>query len=212
MSYNPTILSYHESLLRRSDIELLKGPCWLNDTLISFYFEYLETDYFKKNPLLLFVPPDVTQCIKITPLEELHVFLAPLGSEKKDFIFFALNNHEQIDSSGGSHWSLLVFSYPERMVYHFDSSVGSNQSQALELGSKLLSYFRLPSYGQFSEPTCLQQTNGYDCGIYVLCHAEHVASYALRYRRIQGCPTLDRQRVLTKRQDILNIIYDLKNR
>lgn len=56
---NPVVLSYHESLLRRSDVDLLRGPNWLNDTIISFYFEYLEIDRFKRNNRLLFVPPQV---------------------------------------------------------------------------------------------------------------------------------------------------------
>ena len=33
------ILSFHDSLLRRSDVELLRGRGWLNDRLIGFYFE-----------------------------------------------------------------------------------------------------------------------------------------------------------------------------
>lgn len=59
MGDNPVVLNFHESLLRLSDVELLAGPCWLNDTVISFYFEYLEVRKFKGNPVLLFVPPQV---------------------------------------------------------------------------------------------------------------------------------------------------------
>lgn len=209
---NPTILSYHESLLRSSDVDLLRGPCWLNDTLISFYFEYLEVDRFKKNPLFLFVPPDVTQCIKFSPITEMQVFLNPLESDQRNFIFFALNNNEQTEYSGGTHWSLLVFSHPEKMVFHFDSSRGSNQFQAIELGEKLLSYFGLPSNGRFCEPLCLQQTNGYDCGIFVLCYAENIASHIEKYRRVEGCPVVAENKVLNKREEILNIINRLRNR
>lgn len=134
MGDNPVVLNFHESLLRVSDVELLRGPCWLNDTIISFFFEYLEIRKFKSNPILLFVPPQVTQCIKITPVEEISIFLNPLESETRDFIFFALNDNEQTEVSGGTHWSLLVFSYPERKVFHFDSSLGSNHYPAMELG------------------------------------------------------------------------------
>lgn len=212
MSGNPIVLSYHESLLRKSDIQLLKGPSWLNDTLISFYFEYLEIDCYKNNSKLLFVPPDVTQCVKISPLRELEVFLGPLEAKNRAFIFFALNNNEHIESSGGTHWSLLVFSHPERMVFHFDSSRGMNQYQAVELGEKLMNYFGLPSMGRFCEPNCLQQSNGYDCGIYVLCHAEHIASHVLSGRKVQEVPVLGREQVVGKRQDILNVIECLKDR
>lgn len=212
MNNNRSVLSYHESLLRVSDVDLLRGPCWLNDTLISFYFEYLEVDRFKKNPQLLFVPPDVTQCIKFAPLSEMQVFLDPLQSDRRNFIFFALNNNEQAEYSGGTHWSLLVFSHPEKMVFHFDSSRGSNQYQAVEFGEKLLNYFGLPSLGRFSEPMCLQQTNGHDCGIFVLCNAENIASYAEKHRKVEGCPVVPENKVLNKRGEILSIINNLSNR
>lgn len=112
MTSNITVLSYNESLLRKSDVDLLKGPHWLNDTIISFYFEYLEIECFKGDKKLIFVSPEVTQCIKISPLRELKIFLDPLVNEKVNpkFIFFALNDNEQTEYSGGSHWSLLAYS------------------------------------------------------------------------------------------------------
>ena len=64
-------LMYNESLLRQSDIDLLRGPFWLNDTLISFYFDYLQNDKFANDRSLLFISPEVTQCIKITALSEI---------------------------------------------------------------------------------------------------------------------------------------------
>lgn len=33
------VLSFRDSLLRRSDVELLQNCGWLNDRLIGFYFE-----------------------------------------------------------------------------------------------------------------------------------------------------------------------------
>lgn len=33
------LLSYHDSLLRESDVDLLKGSDWINDKIIGFYFE-----------------------------------------------------------------------------------------------------------------------------------------------------------------------------
>ncbi|KAG5895421.1 hypothetical protein JTB14_037580 [Gonioctena quinquepunctata] len=211
MSKNATVLSYNESLLRESDVDLLKGPYWLNDTIISFYFEYLQTDLFGHNTFLLFVPPEVTQCIKVCPERELSVFLGPLLSEaRRDFIFFALNDNELTDSSGGSHWSLLVFSRPERMFFHYDSSSSINESQAVEFAEKILKYFSLPFQGKFENVPCLQQNNGYDCGVHVLCNTEQLASYAAHYRRIRGCPKLVYDNVVAKRWEILEIIEKLK--
>lgn len=212
MGDNPVVLNFQESLLRVSDVELLAGPFWLNDTIISFYFEYLEVERFRNNPMLLFVPPQVTQCVKISAPSEISVFLGPLDSRTRDFIFFALNDNEQTEVSGGTHWSLLVFSYPERQVYHFDSSRGSNQQQAADLGTKVLKYFGVPNFDGVQETRCLQQNNGYDCGIHVLAQCEHLAQYALKNRRISGCPSLDRETVTSKRKDILNLINVLRRK
>ena len=41
---DPVILSYHDSLLRQSDLSLIEKPNWLNDTIISFVFQYFEKE------------------------------------------------------------------------------------------------------------------------------------------------------------------------
>jgi len=213
MNSNVTVLSYNESLLRKSDVDLLKGPHWLNDTVISFYFEYLETELFKDVESLLFVSPEVTQCIKISPQNELATFLDPLLEDKyRKFIFFALNDNEETEYSGGSHWSLLAFSVPEKTMFHYDSSRGSNECQALDLAEKILKYFRLPVVGRYEEVPSLQQNNGYDCGIHVLCNTEQLASYANHYCKLRGCPKITPTQVLNKRLDILEIIEKLRRK
>lgn len=55
-----TTVCLGDSLLRKQDIELLRTPSWLNDTVIAFYFEYLETNVFRGNKAMLCVPPQVS--------------------------------------------------------------------------------------------------------------------------------------------------------
>lgn len=95
-------------------------------------------------------------------------------------------------------------------MFHYDSSRGSNEYQALDLAEKVLKYFRLPIEGRFEEVPCLQQNNGYDCGIHVLCNTEQLASYAGHYGKLRGCPKITPDQVQTKRWDILNIIEKLR--
>ena len=33
------ILSFNDSLIHKSDVDLLDGPYWINDTIIGFCFE-----------------------------------------------------------------------------------------------------------------------------------------------------------------------------
>jgi sentrin-specific protease 8 len=47
------VLSYHDSCLYESDVDILKSnSAWLNDRIISFYFEYLQYDVFQNEKLL----------------------------------------------------------------------------------------------------------------------------------------------------------------
>lgn len=140
MAKSAVVLSFHEILLHQSDVELLNGPHWLNDTVISFYFEYLEKMIFSKEKDLLFVSPEVTQCIKMVEASDIGIFLEPLQINTKKFVFFALNDNSSPDAAGGSHWSLLVYSQNENSFFHYDSSSGSNHDVAWDFASHLMSY------------------------------------------------------------------------
>ena len=39
MTEDRTVLSYHDSLLKASDLSTLSAGKWLNDKIIGFYFE-----------------------------------------------------------------------------------------------------------------------------------------------------------------------------
>lgn len=213
MNKNKVVLNYGESLLRQHDVDLLKGPFWLNDSIISFYFEFLEKDCYPSYKYILFVSPEVTQCIKMSPESEISLFLDPLlENEKREFIFFALNDNDALESSGGSHWSLLVLSIPEKMIFHFDSSNGSNYTQAEELGYKLGRYFTFPLNCSVENVPCLQQNNGYDCGIHVLANVEHLANHVIHYKTIRTFPKLPPESVQMKRSEILTLIQQLSER
>jgi len=60
---NDIVLSYHDYLLRTSDVALLERNDWLNDIIIGFYFEYLNQQYSKNR--LLFIGPEVAQLLKM---------------------------------------------------------------------------------------------------------------------------------------------------
>ncbi|KAM3965753.1 sentrin-specific protease 8-like [Aphomia sociella] len=210
MAKTSVVLSFHETLLHQSDVNLLDGPYWLNDTIISFYFEYLERVLFSNAGELLFVSPEVTQCIKMVQTEEIKTFLEPLGIKNKKFVFFALNDNDLPDRAGGSHWSLLVYSKPESCFFHFDSSSGSNHNVAWEFASHLMTYFSNGSVN-FVDKECLQQSNGYDCGVHVICNTEKLAEYAQNNGQISSCDMLVKVNPMAKRRDILSIIKSLSN-
>ncbi|CAF4931061.1 unnamed protein product [Pieris macdunnoughi] len=203
------VLSFHETLLHQSDVDLLNGPYWLNDTIISFYFEYLEKVLFSDVNDILFVSPEVTQCIKMVTTDEIKIFLEPLNIDSKKFVFFALNDNSSPDTAGGMHWSLLVYSKIENCFFHLDSSSGINHDVAWDFASHLMTYFCRGDLINFVDKECVQQSNGYDCGVHVICNTERLAEYARSHRQISSCDMTFSINTTAKRKDIISIIQNL---
>ncbi|KAH8252252.1 hypothetical protein KR038_011282, partial [Drosophila bunnanda] len=204
---DPISLSFHDSCLRMSDVQLLHGPHWLNDQILSFYYEYLSHVKYKTNNDLHFIAPEVTQCMKYMDDQELELLLSQSQATTKPFIFFALNDNESTEA-GGTHWSLLVFSRPEKTFYHFDSYGNNNTSNSLELMNKIKELLG-QRQAKFRPMRCLQQANGYDCGIHVICMTDHIADYLNRYEMIDGLPPLHIDAVKAKRTELLKLILSL---
>jgi len=195
------VLSYGDCLLRSRDVELLQPPNWLNDALIGFAFEYLFnqlTDDLRD--AVAMISPEVTQFIKLAapgaddaasgaddneslPLE---IFLSPLGLQEKRFVFLAINNNNDSDAAGGSHWSLLAYARPSDSFVHFDSA-SSNHCDACRVAEKLHPFLHSPNSSSFSSsssssssrrvvesPSAAKQTNGFDCGMFVIFHLERI--------------------------------------
>ncbi|XP_043643442.1 sentrin-specific protease 8 isoform X2 [Drosophila teissieri] len=204
---DPISLTFHDSCLRMSDVQLLHGPHWLNDQILSFYYEYLAHMKYKTNSDLHFIAPEITQCMKYMGDQELKQLLDQSNTTGKPFIFFALNDNESTDA-GGTHWSLLVFSRPEKTFYHFDSYGNNNTGNSLELMNKIKELLGA-RLAKFRPMRCLQQANGYDCGIHVICMTDHIADYLNRYEVIDGLPTLHIDTVKAKRTELLKLILSL---
>lgn len=165
---NKIALSYHDSLLHESDLDLLDCGGWLNDRLIGFAYEYFEKELFNSNKRLAFVNPSTVQFLKLSEsLDEAKVFfLDPLDLDDKDFIFFPLNDNNEVNSEGGSHWSLLLVDKVNSTFYHIDSMNGANNSEAKRFYEKYKKYFKANKLEMVKEFP--RQQNSSDCGVYVL--------------------------------------------
>ncbi|CAK1555764.1 unnamed protein product [Leptosia nina] len=209
MAKTYVVLSFHETLLHQSDVDLLSGPYWLNDTIISFYFEYLEKVVFSDVKDILFVSPEVTQCIKMVASEEIKIFLEPLNIEAKKYVFFALNDNSSPDTAGGLHWSLLVYSKMENSFFHFDSSSGANHNVAWDFAGHLMTYLTRGGLINFMDKECIQQGNGYDCGVHVICNTERLAEHTRAHRELSSCDMMVKINTNAKRKEIISIIQNL---
>ena len=202
------VLSFYESLIRKSDIDILLSNNWLNDQIISFYFEYLEKNIYQHDKHILFISPEVTQCIKIIGENEIKLFLEPLNAKSKLFIFFPLNDNTN-DTAGGTHWSLLIYSRPKNTFYYLDSLMTINCSvdynnfikhieRDLEIGTPDIKVLN-----------CLQQVNGYDCGIHVLCAVDNIARHIKNTGYVEGYEKLTYDIIQNKRRELLGIIQTM---
>ncbi|XP_064633000.1 sentrin-specific protease 8-like [Lineus longissimus] len=191
------VLSYHDSLLRKSDVSLLEGPHWLNDKLIGFSFEYFENDRFKERcHHVRFISPDVTQFIKL----ELHT---------KKLVFLAVNDSTDASQAGGSHWSLLVFSRKDGIISHYDSNHGYNEAAARSIAKKIYPYLRAYGEVEYQEALTPQQNNCYDCGIYVVSVTECLCMKYLESFKSPLDEFVTPGYVSKKRKDLIDLILRL---
>ncbi|CAL8074217.1 unnamed protein product [Orchesella dallaii] len=219
MSYGKIILDYGDSLIRESEVDILKTNQWLNDAVIGFYFEYLgnQAKSHDNQPKIELYGPAVTQLIKLIPTyEELKCILGE-GLETIEYALFPVNDSSDTDKgSSGSHWSLLVYSRPDDKFMHFDSYGGSNEYAARLIHRKLTPLFSSTSTFHDFEGCCAQ-SNGRDCGLHVIMNAELIIDFIRKSSSKTSRPSLWKNGLSTatpkqadsKRQLLIELIESL---
>ncbi len=172
-----SMISFHDVLLRQTDVDLLKGPYWLNDQLVAFYFEYL-THEVVPNASLRFLPGAAAFLLKNGTVEDVDVcFVRPLKLKQCDVIFMAVNDNPNVtQAEGGTHWSLLIWVRQECTFVHLDSYGGVNNEPARDTAKKLHAVLSTEGSMKFVAPLVPQQTNGSDCALYLLKFAQILAT------------------------------------
>uniref|UniRef100_A0A5B7A8W3 Putative NEDD8-specific protease 1 n=1 Tax=Davidia involucrata TaxID=16924 RepID=A0A5B7A8W3_DAVIN len=172
------ILSYNDVVLRRSDLDILSGPHFLNDRIIEFYFSYLTSSYPSEDILL--VPPSIAFWITNCPdIESLKDFLEPLNFPGKKLVIFPVNDNSDVTKAeGGNHWSLLAFERNANVFVHHDSYGGMNKGNAKRLYKAVVGYMGTSNTASNLECSSTpQQVNGYDCGLYVAAIAKAICCW-----------------------------------
>ncbi|XP_034934540.1 sentrin-specific protease 8-like [Chelonus insularis] len=224
------ILSFDDCLLRKSDVNLLKGPFWLNDAIIGFYFTYLEKSthtfedngYDKIRGKVKYFSPEITQFLKmVKSVSECSMMLDCVITKDIQFIFFPLNDCQKYDDAGGTHWSLLVYSNPEDKFFYLDSMKSDyNRSMAKSFANGINEYLITNNLKNtqstsmsFKDIQCPQQTNGYDCGVFVLTYAEIILQHVKSNLKVEGCNFSNVNKLVSsQRSKLLTLIDDLKNK
>lgn len=197
--------SYHDATIREADVELLDEPNWVNDNLILFWMQYLEHEIYSAwRQYIEFVGPTVAQLVKLKAALNIHQELKALKLNQKSLIFLPVNDSEEMDQPGGTHWSLLVFVRSRVAFEHYDSFKGHNFAHAESIARALAPLLALNEV-RVVECACLQQRNAYDCGLHVMYNIEQIcATYVSAQTRRQVITSLtDRMNENRKRVKLL---------
>ncbi|KAL7746479.1 SUMO1 sentrin specific peptidase 8 [Sorochytrium milnesiophthora] len=156
---DPIVVSYHDTLLRRSDVQLLSEGEWINDNLLDFAYEYFEQ--LPASPRLvdksvMLLRPGFVKLLTDADFFDTTQEVIP-GIHSAQVVMLPINDNRSLSYSGGTHWSLLVF-------LHYDSAAGSNNSRADTVMRR----------SRFEEAPTVQQKNSYDCGVSVIAISQHL--------------------------------------
>lgn len=161
-------------IFEQSCLDELRSPRnFLSDSILEFYFNYLSKVVYPSD-LIALVPPTISHFIgKSVDSDESKECIKSLGLNEKDLVMFPVNKR-------GVHWSVLVYhkvraresgEVSHHFVHH-DSMKGMNNDEAFQLYSIVREHVESPlgkteamAYYLGATP---QQTNGYDCGLYVM--------------------------------------------
>ncbi|EGG14762.1 sentrin-specific protease 8 [Cavenderia fasciculata] len=179
MSSDPLVLSYGDTSLYQSDIDILKQRYqWLNDAIIQFFFEYLSEESFKEYlDRICFMSASTVfmlHFIQDASVSGLKDIIGGLKLDSKDIVFIPINNNQDPNViAGGSHWSLLVFIKALNCYYYYDSLPNSSEGnrECACLIAKTLSPLLLPPTMKWNVSSMFKirqapkQSNGYDCGL-----------------------------------------------
>ncbi|XP_054156223.1 sentrin-specific protease 8-like [Oppia nitens] len=223
------VLSYYDTCLRTSEVNLLKGNKWLNDNVIGFWFDYLENDlYSDVSDHIAFLSPNVVHFIKSSGnkhnTEAVAEMLASMVLPDKQLVLIPVNDSSVYQKeTSGSHWSLLVFNKHRQSFEHYDSHTGSiNRSHAEHIVS-ILTPIVMAGNGDggnqkppaadleldLQEMECTQQDNNYDCGVHLICNAEAVCRRLFRSDSRHICEICSPKAIAKARRDLLQLIVSL---
>ncbi|CAF0900957.1 unnamed protein product [Rotaria sp. Silwood1] len=179
---DPILVSYHDSIVRLSNLKTLDNANWLDDNIITFAFEYLQYESKFTNDvknLFIFVTPPVVQLLKMSDNLFAEQLLQSIDFREKIFLILPINDNTRVTVFGGSHWSLLILSIQEKILYHFDSMSLSNDHTAKEIQQKFQAFFH--DHVTLINCRCPQQKNGFDCGLYVIVIVEEFCRFIYKY-------------------------------
>ncbi|KAF5842579.1 hypothetical protein DUNSADRAFT_6429 [Dunaliella salina] len=173
------VLNYGDSCLRKGDVDLLTHGQWLNDQIISFWFEYLARDKYKDlidSHRALLVPPSLAFILASMGPQEGSMLLEPMKANQAQVAVFAINDSNDLHApNSGFHWTVLAFERASGTFRHYDSASGCSSASAQAARRTVLATKDALGVPASSPDDIVEvqamprQQNGFDCGVFASC-------------------------------------------
>lgn len=201
---------FDEAVVAYDDVRTLRPGQWLTDSILTFYYLFLTNKVVQENTsrsadTFLLINPTLTFWLSMSPDSAQEIF-GEMDMSSKELIFMPVTDSEDMESAGsGSHWSLVIYNKSQDTFYSYDSHHNHNKAAARRL-AKAMAPLVSQQFKFESRPTP-QQTNGADCGCFVLAITECLMNHSGNDSQLSDICSTDV--VAGYRSKICNLIGDL---
>ena len=164
MDRNKIILGYNGINLRKNDIESIEPGKMFNDTVMSCGVQKLLSEYDCDTNKIKLVDPLMTQLLKhYYKKDTVKAILDDIGLADAEWILFVVSDYDSdlMDSArlgtGGSHFSLLVYSKMKNTFFDLDPLCFLNGPSVKKLYENIKGFVADGSV--LKETACQQQGN-----------------------------------------------------
>ena len=176
------ILSTNNCSIKKSNIDTLSPHTYLNDLIISFYYEILEEKYNILKDKISLLDPAVSMSIILDANDDndlndiKNCIFLPLNLDKKKYIFAPINDNQKIQyTTSGSHWTLSIIDVDNSLIYYLDSTL-SDVSNA-HIFQKRIEILFDKKFKFIYALNKQYQNNSCDCGMFLLGFSEVLLKY-----------------------------------
>ena len=191
------VISCGGANLNQADIESLEGKGLVTDEIILFFMqailEYMKSQIGDKVSV---VGPNVAYLIqKEFDKRVIESQKKEINQKEHDWVIYPINDKEDPEKGdGGSHWCLIVYNRSDNLFLYFDPIKGMNAKNAKALHLNIIddnSYQSHDNAGRLChylpplvEVNCQRQTNGYDCGIFIMMYMATIMKNIVNGRKV----------------------------
>ena len=189
-------------------LETLNKFSWVSDMIIHAHGIILEEESKDFFPILFF-PPCTVQFFRFSDEEIVKNIIPYWNPFNYEIIFLPMSDGTSFEDTG-SHWTLIVWK-PSKSInifYHFDSMKSGTNENLINFTVEKFSKLYCLNEFEIKYIDCPQQTNGFDCGVYLMTYEEHLIKFKGEYESMNEY--INPEFITQNREKIKNLIKNYK--